>query len=241
MPKLEKPELSEMCPPGYHVVHAHQRVCHSGTATWVDAHIRKNRGRLRSGLLIENLSYLFWNSKENYTSLEQIAGYPNGNDYDSLISFWLNYWKSQNVKFPEDLDPLLIKALISLESGFDPKAKSKDPKSTASGLMQITNQMVRVLGGFPNKQGYIEAQKNLVHVQYKDKQDPVVSIALGIRLLAHKYSQIPKGYQKDARNTLKMYHQWNRHGEDYADEVLSRYKKACSKKSFSSPTSSSQR
>lgn len=230
MPELKKPKPSEMCPPGYHVVRGHERVCHSGTVTWVDAHVRKNRGKIESGLLIENIHYLFWESKKKYPALKEIEGYPNGNDYDALIQFWLDYWKSQGVKFPEDLDPLMIKALISLESSFDPKAKSKDSKSTASGLMQITDQSLRVMGGFPNKEKWIEMRKHLIHVQKIDKLDPIVSVALGTRLLAHKFSQTPKKYSKNMRSALIGYHQWNKKGEAYADEVLSRYEKARKKK-----------
>lgn len=226
MPELKRPKPSEMCPPGYHVVRGHERICHSGTATWVDAHIRKNRGKIESGLLLENIHYLFWNSKKKYPVLERIESYPEGNDYDSLIQFWLDYWKSQGVKFPEDLDPLIIKALISVESSFNPKARSKDPKSTASGLMQVTDQSLRVLGGFPNKDKWIEMRKHLIHVHKVDKLDPVVNIALGIRLLAHKFSQTPKKYSKNARSALIGYHQWNKKGEAYADEVLSRYEKS---------------
>lgn len=230
MPELKKPKQSEMCPPGYHVVQGHERICHSGTATWVDAHVRKNRGKIKPGLLSGNIHYLFWNSKKKFPALSQIERYENNEDYDSLIQFWLEYWKSQGIKFPDDLDPLIIKALISKESSFNPNAKSKNPKSTASGLMQVTDQMVRVLGGFPNKDGYIEVRKNLIHIKYEDKFDPVINIALGIRLFAHKYSQIPKGHHKNAKNTLKSYHQWNKHGEVYAEEILSRYRRSRDKK-----------
>lgn len=224
--KLSKPPASEMCPPGYHVVRGHRRVCRSGTTTWVDAHIRKNRGKIRPGLLKENIHFLYWNSKKKYPTLPAIEGYKTGSEYDAPIQFWLDYWKEQGVKFPADLDPLMIKALISVESSFDPKARPKDKKSTASGLMQITDQMVRVLGGFPNKEGYIEARKNLVHVDYEDKLDPVSNVALGVRLLGHKYSQAPKKYGNGARAALAGYHQWNSKGETYADEVLKRYHKA---------------
>lgn len=222
----KKPKSSEMCRPGYHVVVGHQRVCEPGTATWVDAHIRRNRGKIKPGLLIENIHYLFWNSKTKYPALKLIDGYKNGGEYDSIIQFWLDYWKAQGIKFPNDLDPLMIKSLISLESSFNPKAKSKDPKSTASGLMQVTDQSLRVLGGHPNKAKWIEARDHLLHVTKGEKIDPVVSIALGIRLLGHKFSQIPKKYSKNARGALIGYHQWNEKGEAYADEVLSRYEKS---------------
>jgi hypothetical protein len=220
MSDFKKPKSSEMCPPGYHVVQGHDRTCESGTVTWVDAHIRKNRGKIKPGLLIENIHYLFWNSKKKYPPIGSIPQFKNGDQYDSVIQFWLEYWASQGVKFPDGLNALIVKALISVESGFDPKARSLDPKSTASGLTQVTDQMVRIIGGLPNKDGYIEARQNLIHVKYPDKLDPVVSTALGIRLLGHKYSQIPKGHQKNVHNTLKAYHQWNTLGEKYAEKVI---------------------
>ena len=44
--RIERPDDSKMCELGYHVVSGHYRVCQSGTKTWVDTHIRKNRGKL---------------------------------------------------------------------------------------------------------------------------------------------------------------------------------------------------
>lgn len=79
----------------------------------------------------------------------------------------------------------MIKTLIAVESTFDPKATSKVKGSTASGLMQVTDQMVSLLGGGANKDDYIEIRKALIHINKKDKLDPVVNIALGIRLLGH--------------------------------------------------------
>jgi hypothetical protein len=228
---LKKPDETLMCSPGHHVVHAHKRVCQSGTVAWVHAHIRKNRGRISAGLLKENIHYLFWNSKKKYSALNPIDGYGNkGADYDELIQFWLEYWKSEGIEFPEKLDPLLIKALIAVESTFDPKAKSKVTGSTASGLMQVTDQMVRVLAGFPNKDDYIEQRKSLIHVKYADKLDPVVNIALGIRLLGHKYSKIPKKNEKNLYNTVKNYHSWDKGGDAYAKEVFSKYEKSVKNK-----------
>jgi len=209
----------------------HRRVCQSGTVSWVHAHVRKNRGRISAGLLKENIHYLFWSAKKKYSALNPIDGYGNkGADYDELIQFWLEYWKSEDIEFPEKLEPLLIKTLIAIESTFDPRVKSKAKGSTASGLMQVTDQMVRVLGGFPNKDDYIEQRKSLIHVKYGDKLDPVVNVALGIRLLGHKYSKIPKGNEKSLYNTVKNYHSRDKGGDAYAKEVFSKYEKSLKKK-----------
>ncbi len=144
---LQKPNETLACPPGYHVVHAHGRVCQSGTVAWVHAHIRKNRGKINPGLPKENIHYLFWNSKKKYPALNPIDG-------------------------------------------------------------------------------YIEQRKALIHVRNSDKLDPVVNIALGIRLLGHKYSKIPKGHEKNLYNTIKNYYSWNKGGDSYAKEIFSKYEKS---------------
>jgi soluble lytic murein transglycosylase-like protein len=227
---FKKPKPSEMCPPGFHVVRGHERTCHSGTTTWVDSHIRRNRGKLKPGLLVENIHYLYWNSKRKFYRLPTIAGYKQGDKYDSLIQFWLEYWKSQGILFPADLDPLLIKALISVESDFNPRAKTKLPGSTASGLMQVTDQSLRLMAGYPNKKKWIEVRKHLIHAKKDDKLDPTVSVALGTRWLGHKFSKIPKRYPKNARSAVIGYHSFDRAGEAYADEVYRQYNKARGRK-----------
>jgi soluble lytic murein transglycosylase-like protein len=43
------------------------------------------------------------------------------------------------LKFPDDLDPFLIKAIIAVESRFIPAVRTKISGSSATGLMQVTN------------------------------------------------------------------------------------------------------
>lgn len=215
-----------MCPPGYHVVHGHERICKSGATTWVDTHIRANRGKIYPGLLKENLLYLYWNSKKKFPVLAPIYGFKGSDEFDEVIQFWLGYWKEQGVPLPDDLDPLIIKTLIAVESTFDPLAKSRVKGSSAAGLMQITDQSLRVLGGYPNKKKWIEAKTNLIHVENADKVDPVVSIALGIRLLGHKFSQIPNGPKKNLREAIRSYHSRDKAGDEYAKKILELYEKS---------------
>lgn len=147
---LIKPSPDDMCPPGYHVVRGHERICESGTATWVDAHVRKNRGKIRPGLLKENIHFLFWNSPEKYNDLEEIKGFQGlGSEFDQLIQFWLDYWIEQGIEFPKDLEPLMIKAMIAVESTFDPRKVTRVKGSTAAGLMQVTDESLRVLAECP--------------------------------------------------------------------------------------------
>lgn len=56
----------------------------------------------------------------------------------------------------------------------------------------------------------------------KDLEDPVISIAMGIRWLSYKYTSIGKGVKKDLYNTVKYYYDKNK-GDDYAHEVLNLY------------------
>lgn len=220
---MNRPNPSEMCAPGYHVVRGHKRICKSGTATWVDEHVRKNHGKIRPGLLQENIWYLFWNSKKKYPALKPISGFKNkGSEYDEVIQFWLDYWKAQGVAYPADLNPLMIKAIIALESGFTEKAKNK--KSTAEGLMQITDQSLRILGGFPDGDGWTEVKNNLIHVVKTDKRDPIINIAIGIRLLGHKFGQIRNSGLKDAWKLIAIYNSRNEKiGGEYAETVRKLY------------------
>jgi len=224
---LIKPKPSEMCPPGYHVVRGHERICESGTVTWVDAHTRKNRGKVRPGLLKENIYFLFWSSKKKYPALSEIKEFEGlGSEYDSLIQFWLDYWKEQGIEFPKDLDPLMIKVMIAVESTFDPRKISKAKNSTAAGLMQVTDQSLRIMGGFPDKKKWIEMSNHLIHVEKVDKLDPVINIALGTRMLGHKWSQIKDSKKRNIRHLIRNYHSKDEGGDVYADKVLSLHEKS---------------
>lgn len=224
--RLSKPQADEMCAPGYHVVHGHERVCHSGTRTWVDTHLRKNRGSLPKILLIENIQYLYWASKTKYGPIGKIEGFSENPKLDAVIQFWLGYWKAQGLKFPAGLDPLLIKTIIAIESSFDPQAKTKVKGSSATGLMQLTDETRRVLSGRVDKKGYRELRSDYFEISKSDVQDPIVAVAAGTRWLAHKYSMIPKRAEKTLHNTIKNYHSWDKQGEAYAKKVEELYRKS---------------
>lgn len=223
--KLTKPKQDEMCPAGYHVVHGHQRICHSGTRTWVDTHKRRNRGSIPQILLFEKIHYLYWKSNKKYKRIGAIDGFSENAEIDSVIQFWLSYWTDQGLKFPADLDPLWIKTIIAIESSFDPQAKTKIKGSSATGLMQITDQTRGILSGQPRK-GYRELTSSYLELSKSDIQDPIVAIAAGMRWLAYKSSTIPKPAQKTLHNTIKNYHSWNDQGEAYAKSVEELYQKS---------------
>ena len=214
-----------MCPPGYHIVHGHERICHSGTRTWVDSHLRKNRGKL--GMFRkENVLHIYWSSKKKYPKLKLIKGFKQDDgSLDNAIQFWLDYWKQQGLDFPK-VDPLLIKSLIAIESSFNLKADPNDENSSAYGLMQVTDQTRRLLGGQPDRDGYREVRSDYLTFSRQDIEDPVVNIAAGTRWLFYKYSKIPKKAEKNIFNTIKNYHSWDKDGENYAKSVQELYEKS---------------
>lgn len=222
---LVKPPSSEMCPPGYFIVRGHSRTCASGTVTWVDLHQRR-RNHVKFGLLRENILFLYWNSKKEYPTLNSVFGFESGAEYDTPIQFWLDYWKEHGLPFPSDLDPLHIKTLIAVESSFNEKVKSRGKNSTATGLMQLTNQTLKILSGSKNKHDWIEVKNNLIRVRRQDVLEPVINIAVGIRLISHKYFKIPKGNEQNLKNTLKNYYSWGDDGERYAEKILALYDKS---------------
>jgi hypothetical protein len=223
--EITKPSADEMCPPGFHIVRGHERICHSGTKTWVDTHPRKNRGSVPEILLIENIHYLFWNSKKSYSKIKNVKQFVGKDQYDEVIQFWLDHWRSKGLPLT-GFDPLLIKVVIAVESGFDPLAKSKVKRSSATGLMQITGQARGVLSGRADSDGYQEMKSDYLEVSENDMLDPIVNVATGIRWLAHKESKTPKGIKKTAHNTLKNYYSWNKDGEHYAKKIETLYKKS---------------
>ena len=143
-----------------------------------------------------------------------------------MIIFWLSYWKERGLSFPEGLSPRIIKAMIAKESSFNPSARSKVKRSSATGLMQMTSTARVILSGRPNRKGYIESGRENLHISQDVLNDPLINVAIGIRWLAHKHSQLPKK-QRDLFNTIKYYNQWNQAGEKYAKEVLDLANRTC--------------
>lgn len=135
---VKRPPTFKMALLGSHVVKKQARISKNGIKYFVKAHIRKNRGK-KVVLLPENLLYLYWHGDREYQNLGKVKGYGEFPELDSIIQFWPNFWKEQGLKFPEDLDPFLIKAIIAVESRFIPAVRTKISGSSATGLMQVTN------------------------------------------------------------------------------------------------------
>lgn len=216
---ITRPDESEMCPLGEHVVKGHIRHCKSGSETWVDTHYRKNRGRKKI-YLFENLLYIFWKNKSGYNKLNTVYGFTPHNELDTVIQFWLEYWKDEGLSFPDDLTPLHIKVLIALESSFNPDIVSRT--SSATGLMQVLQTALNALRGSSNIKNN-ELKDNFVSVSIEQLKDPVINIAVGTRWLAHKYFLLRNHKNKTVKEVLRDYHSRDKTGEEYAEKILTLY------------------
>jgi hypothetical protein len=184
-----------MAPPGSHVVKRQARISKNGVKYFVKAHRRKNRGK-KIVLLPENLLYLYWHGDREYPALGKVKGYGEFPELDSVLQFWLNFWKDEGLKFPEDLDPFLIKVIIAIESRFRPTVRTKIPGSSATGLMQITNQTREGLNG-KSKKSQHALRDSFLDLDMVDLTDPVINIAAGIRWLSHKYTKPKTNWRKE--------------------------------------------
>lgn len=142
-----------------------------------------------------------------------MQGYSEYSELDSVIQFWLDYWREAGLPFPKDLDPFMVKVIIAVESSFRLKADPGTKESSAYGLMQITNQTRRDAKNLND---------GIVDLERKDLEDPVVNIAMGIRWLSYKFTIIPKKEKKNLFNTIRGYYDW-RDGESYAKKVMDLY------------------
>jgi hypothetical protein len=220
--KIERPDDNKMCELGYHVVNGHTRVCKSGTSTWVDTHIRKNRSK-KFMYLEENLLFFFWNNIKTYKTINAAKGFPPYHELDPIIQFWLDYWREQGIKLPVGITPLHIKVLIAIESSFNVIARPKT--TTAVGLMQILNGARNSLAGTLDVKNN-EVKDYHVYVTELQLENPIINIAVGIRWLAHKFCLIRKHKDKSLEKTIKFYHSNDQAGEKYANKILNLYEQS---------------
>ena len=132
-------------------------------------------------LHVSNLRHLYYNrSQKTYPKLPAIKGFRGFHQYDPMIQFWVKYWKDKK-RLPKEVDPLLIKAMIAAESSFRQGVRTKDSKSTATGLMQLTESTLGILKGNLDEKGYIEVKDDPIYLELNERLDPLVNIAAGIR------------------------------------------------------------
>jgi hypothetical protein len=124
--------------------------------------------------------------------------YPDADRYDVEIRGWVKYWNDV-FQLDDPLDPNLIKALITTESGFriDPKENK-----IACGLMQVRNS---TLGYLRDTKG--ELTNYLVCLMKRELLDPSANICAGVRWLFRK--------KETAASKLKQKATWFNAIEDY--------------------------
>ena len=105
--------------------------------------------------------------------------------------------------------------------------RTNDPKSTATGLMQLTGSTLKTLKGDPDKKGYIEVDKHPIYLEDDERLDPLVNIATGIRWLGHKIKTSRRRNSKNVAERIfagvKFYHSWTQIEEVYAKKVYRYY------------------
>ncbi|MGB0452657.1 MAG: transglycosylase SLT domain-containing protein [Bacteriovoracaceae bacterium] len=216
------------CRPGSHFVKRHIRISKNGVKHIVEAHCRKNSKSKKSFLYRSNLNYIYENfrNKYKYKNLKRIKGFSQDKgQYDELVQFWFKYWKDQGL-IKEDIDPLLIKAIIAVESSFREKVITNISNSTATGLMQITKTTMRILA----KKLGTEIRKFNIDITQNEAKEANPNIAAGVRWLIYKITTSPwkrKSSKKDRIfGGVKYYHSWDSDGEEYARKVLDLYNKS---------------
>ena len=207
---ISRPRESEMCPLGKHF--SDERVCVDLSGSDVGT---------KKIFYPENLLYLYWNNKiTSYSPINAVKddenNFPAYHNIDPVIQFWLNYWKSQGVTFPEELDPLHIKVIIAEESSFD--QDEKNPNSTATGLMQILKTSLDALGG---EIGAVP-DNYIKKASLEDLKDPVINVATGIRWLGHKHHLLRHRQDRGVRATIRAYN-GGENADAYAERVLKAY------------------
>ena len=198
--KFPKIHPWRICPLGQHWVREHPRRVRPsrrhplGGMTSVAGHCRDNpshKDQMYSDEISE-IALTMFNSLRGAPRPSKL-GFPNENEYDSLIRGWTRYW-NEVFKTSPPLDPNLVKALIASESSFNPNASNgKRGGKKASGLMQVTHETVDFL---KDEEG--ELTDHLLNIDKEDISDPNLNIAAGVRWLFQKRKLASKKLGREA-------------------------------------------
>ena len=191
-----------VCPYGEHQVVTHpkhnppSKTHPEGSISTVHWHCAKNpsgKDQLYPDEIQEITNQHFSDLKNKPCSLP--LKFVNGSEYDALITGWVQYW-NELLEPDVPVDPNLVKALIASESGFTSnKLTNKKNSNSARGLMQITNDTRKLLGGSKG-----DLKDHLITATKADLNDPSVNICAGIRWLFEK--------RRLASSTLKEPASW---------------------------------
>lgn len=190
-----------VCPYGEHWVRTHplhvppNKTHPQGSLTTRHNHCARNpsgKDQLYPEEIQEVARQNFSNIKNKPCPLPSKFG-AKGSQYDDLIAGWVQYWNDV-MKPDEHLDPNLVKAMIASESGFDPnRLANKKNSNSARGLMQITNDTRKLLGG-----DHGDLKDHLITVTKAELNDPNTNICAGIRWLFEKRRQASSHFRRPA-------------------------------------------
>lgn len=161
-----------ICPYGQHWVIRHQRKRVASKIQDVDGHCRKNpSGKdVLDGDEIDLISKStqFLNVKEKPKPYQGKEKIKNPDEFDALIAGWCKYWN--DIFQPEiPIEPNLVKALMESESSFNrnAKASNKPTIGIARGLIQLTEETVRIL---KDRKG--EIKDHYIDITYDELFEP---------------------------------------------------------------------
>lgn len=190
-----------ICPYGEHWVKTHplhvppSKTRPEGSITTRHEHCARNpsgKDQLYPEEIQEIANQNFSNLKDRPCPLSLIFG-VDGNKFDDSIAGWVQYWNIV-LKPDEPLDPNLVKALIASESGFNPNAlANKKNSNSARGLMQITNESRKLLGG-----DHGDLKDHIISVTKAELNDPNINICAGVRWLFEKRRLLSARLKKSA-------------------------------------------
>ena len=191
--------MKKICPIGSIFVKGHHKTIDNREHYW-KAHCRKVKIR-KDILNSDEIQEIYRVNKEQKLTLPKAYsfGAKNGLKYDSLISFWVEYWNRVfNVK--TNITVGLVKTLMMSESTFGKKATAKthNRPGSAIGLLQITDYTLKLI-----QLNSKELTNHRFKITRDDLFNPTVNVAVAIRWLYRK-RQIAKYYLKKEPSALQL-------------------------------------
>lgn len=182
-----------------------------------DQHPRRLKGTYLDRSEIEEI-FEKYNRKNIDFPTKRKLPYKNSDKYDELIAVWTDYF---NKKFNSNppLDPDVVKALISSESGFDENPKNPQ----AIGIAQITRETLKASLD-PNG----EVKEFIFReIRQKDLKIPAVSIPMAVRWLFRKrrLAEGKLGRTPDAEEIILEYKGLLKSKTSYKDSALKKFRK----------------
>jgi hypothetical protein len=203
---VEKAHSWRLCPVGTHYVREHQehippsKKHPNGEIIIRHAHCAHNPLGKHQKPINDILSFgeLKAIAKAHFERLKgppkaNVLDYPRADEIDEQIRGWVMYW---NEVFEAQvlLDPNLVKALMASESSFKPEStNANNPRKigTARGLMQLTDQTLRILHG--QEDGL---KDHFLYLSHTEVMEPSANICAGVRWLFLKRAGAKERYSK---------------------------------------------